>query len=147
MTLPIATAMAQLIAVREDLMVDECTVTRATQADPTAPLAPATGLPATPSSQDVYAGPCAIADPKDAPQGGRTVQDDSGVPNERVVRLPHGGDLRPGDLMTVTASLSSPGLAGDRFVVIGEEERSFATYRRYIVKGSSWLAPSEAPTP
>jgi hypothetical protein len=146
-SLPIAAAMAQLIKVREDLMVDECTVTRAPRPAQSAPLDPATGLPTQPVSELVYTGSCTLADPKDAPQGGRTVQDDSGVPNERVLRVPHRAALRPGDLVTVTASLSSPGLVGDRFVVVGEEERSYATYRRFIVRGSSWLATSQAPTP
>lgn len=143
----IATAMQQLIAARLDLMVDECIVTRTSAPDPAAPLNPATGLPDSDPSDEVYSGPCTVADPKDAPQGGRTVQDDSGVPNERVLRVPHTAALRPGDMVTVITSLSSPGLVGDRFVVLGEEERSYATYRRYALRGSSWLAPSSAPTP
>jgi hypothetical protein len=143
----IAAAMQQLISARMDLMVDECVVTRAPRPDPTAPLDPTTGLPTVRPRSEVYAGPCTIADPKDAPQGGRTVQDDSGVPNERVLRVPHVADLRPGDLVTVTASAFSPGLVGDRFIVDTEEERTYATYRRFVIRGSSWLAPSEAPTP
>jgi hypothetical protein len=143
----IAAAMQQLIATRMDLMVDECVVTRAIPTDPTAPLDPGTGLPTAQAPSEVYTGPCTIAAPKDAPQRGRTVQDDSGVPNERVLRVPHVADLRPGDLVTVTASAFSPGLVGDRFVVVAEEERTYATYRRFIIRGSSWLAPSEVPTP
>lgn len=135
----IAAAMAQLIAAREERMVDECTVTRPGEHTATPDLDPDTGMPlTTPDAPEVYAGPCTVADPSSALQGHRTVNDEAGVPNQRILRVPHRADLQPGDLVTVTASLVSPGLVGSTFIVAGEEERTYATYRRYMVRGSSW---------
>lgn len=135
----IAAAMAQLIAVREDLMVDECTVTRPADQAATPDLDPATGMPlAGPDDPEVYAGPCTIADPSSALQGHRTVNDEAGVPNQRILRVPHRAALQPGDLVTITTSAVSPGLVGSVFSVAGEEERSYATYRRFVLRGSSW---------
>lgn len=88
----------------------------------------------------VYSGPCMIADPSSALLSGRTVNDESGVANARSLHLPIDSPaLLPGDVFTVTASAASPGLVGDEFLVVGEEERSHASYRRYQVRGSSWL--------
>lgn len=135
----IAAAMAELVAVREELMVDECTVTRPGAQPATPDLDPATGQPvAAPAGPPVYEGPCTIADPSSALQGHRTIDDQAGVPNQRILRVPHRADLQPGDLVTVTACLVSPGLVGSVFTVAGEEERSYATYRRYVLRGSSW---------
>ncbi len=135
----VVAAMRQLIAVRETLMVDACTVTRP-GAQPSPPdLDPDTGMPLTdPADPEVYVGPCVVADPSSALQGHRTVNDDAGVPNQRVLRVPHRAALLPGDVVTVTASAVSPGLVGSVFTVAGEQERTFATYRRYVLRGSSW---------
>ena len=75
-------------------------------------------------------------------QGPRTVNDEAGVPNQRILRVPHRAALEPGDLVTVTACLRSPGLVGSTFTVAGEEERTYGTYRRYVLRGSSWEATS-----
>jgi hypothetical protein len=85
--------------------------------------------------------PCTISDPSSALVGNRTVVDDGGVPNRRILKTPHRYDLRPGDLLTVTLASVSPGLVGDVFTIVGEEERSYATYRRFVIRGASWLAP------
>lgn len=136
----IRAAMAQLIARRGDLMLDECTVTRPETVEQT-PVLDADGNVADLPDPTVYAGRCTVADPRSALQANRTVSDESGAPNQRVLRLPSdSAGLRPGDVVEVTASLVSPGLVGDRFVVVGEEERTYATYRRYQVRGSSWVS-------
>ncbi len=86
----IVAALAELIRVREDLMVDVCTVTRPGAQPATPDLDPATGMPlADPADPEVYAGPCVVADPSSALQGNRTVNDDAGVPNQRILRVPH----------------------------------------------------------
>lgn len=129
-------AMEQLIAIRQDLMIDECTVERPADL-PQTPVLDADGNVVTPAPTTVYVGRCTIADPSSTLQGYRTVNDDAGVPNQRVLRVPHAADLRPGDLLTVTASAVSPGLIGDVFTVAGEDERSYATYRNYRLRGST----------
>lgn len=134
----IAAAMQQLIACREDLMVDECTVTRPAPVGQTPDLDADGNVPDA-DDTEVYAGPCTVADPSSALRGTRTVTDEAGAPNNRVLRVPHRADLQSGDLVTVTASAVSPGLVGDVFVVVGEDERSYGTYRRYVLRGSSWL--------
>lgn len=136
----IAAAMAQLVAVREDLMVDEVTVTRPATVDQTPELDPDTGNPTVPAGTQVYAGPATIADPSSALVGNRTVNDQAGVPNRRILRVPHRAALLPGDVLEVTAAAIAPGLVGDTFTVVGEEERTYGTYRRYILRGSSWLS-------
>jgi hypothetical protein len=136
----IAAAMAQLIAVREDLMVDEGTVTRPAAQEQT-PVLDGNGMPVGGAAVTVYTEmPCTVADPSSALVANRTVTDQAGVPNRRTLRTPHRFTLLPGDLFTVTAASISPGLVGDTFLVIGEEERSYGTYRRYVLRGSSWLS-------
>lgn len=139
-----AAAMQQLTAARTAQMLDAGVATRPTDPGQTPDL-DADGNVAGPPEREVYAGPGIVADPSSgqkAPQG--SVNDQGGVPNARVLRLPvDSPDLRPGDTWTVTTSMASPSLVGDQFVVVGEEERSFATYRRYLLKGSSWLPPAD----
>ena len=88
-----------------------------------------------------------LSDPTTPAQQGRTSNDESGVPNQRVLKLGHDADLRPGDIATCVSARWSPGLVGDTFVVMAEEERSVALYRRYLVRGSSWQAQSSELTP
>jgi hypothetical protein len=89
----------------------------------------------------VHEGPGMVSDPSSgsALRGAVTVNDESGVPNQRILKLGNDADLRPGDIATCVSARWSPGLVGDNFVVMGEEERSVALYRRYVVRGSSWL--------
>ncbi len=135
----VVAALTELIRVRETLMVDACTVTRPGAQPSTPDLDPATGMPlADPADPEVYAGPCTVADPSSALQGHRTVNDDAGVPNQRVLRVPHRAALLPGDVVTVTACAVAPGLVGSVFTVAGENERTFATFRKYVLRGSSW---------
>ena len=130
-------AIGLLASVAEDRMVDTCTVSRPAQL-PQTPALDGDGNPTEPDAPTVYDGPCTIAKPTAAQITGRTVNDQSGVPNLRVLKVPHGADIRPGDLVTVTAPAFAPGLTGDRFVVLGEEEQTFAAYRRFTLRGSSW---------
>lgn len=136
----IAAALQQLIAARLDLMIDEGTCVRPGDLGQT-PTLDDDGNVVAPEGPVVYGpnGRCAVADPSSALIGNRTVNDDDAVPNKRILRVPHTADLHPGDVFTVTASAVSPGLVGKVFVVVGEEERTYATYRRYVLRGSSWL--------
>lgn len=137
----IAAAMQQLTATRTDLLTAEATVTRPAAAEQTPELDPDTGLPVADDAATVYEDmPCAVSDPSSALVGNRTVNDEAGVPNRRILKTPHAFTLQPGDLVTMTLSPFSPGLVGDTFTVVGEEERSYATYRRYVIRGSSWLS-------
>jgi hypothetical protein len=133
-------AMAQLTAARHEQMLDACTVTRPGELSQTPELDADGNVIGGAADPTVYAGRCTISDPTTALLGGRTSDDEAGVPNQRIAKLPHDADLRPGDLLTVTAAAFSPGMVGDAFVIVGEEERSYATYRRYLLRGSSWLA-------
>ena len=134
----IAAAMQQLIATRTDLMIDECTVTRAASQPQTPQLDADGNVTAGDAAPPVYQGRCTFADPSAARLAGQTTTDEAGVPSAPVLRVPHAADLRPGDVVTCTASAVSPGLVGDVFVVIGEQERTYATYRRFALRGSSW---------
>ena len=117
-------AYARLTGARTDQMVDTCTVTRPGVGDP------------------VYEGPCTFSNPTSTSLiGVRTTVDESGVPNQRVLKVPHTADLLAGDVVECTSSLLSPGLVGDEFVIVGEDERSYATCRRFQVRGSSWVSP------
>lgn len=135
--------MVALTAARTEQLVDECTVTRVADPGPTPDLA-ADGTVPTATPESVYSGPCAVSDPTSAQSARQgTPADDAGVPSARVLKVPHTADLRPGDLLTVTASAASASLVGDTFIVGAEEERSFATYRRYLLRGSSWQSSTE----
>jgi hypothetical protein len=130
-------AMARLTSAREEQMLDAGRAVRPADLSQT-PTLDADGNPTAPDGAVVFEGPCTISHPASAQINGRTSNDASGTPNARVLKVPHRADLRPGDVFTVTASAFSPGLVGDDFVVLGEEERSYATHRRYLLRGSSW---------
>lgn len=138
----IAAAMARLVEVREDLMLATGTATRPGEVGQTPDLDEDTGQPVVPDGTEVYDGPCTIADPTSGLRGRTgTVLDQAAVPNARILRVPlDSPDLLPGDVFEVTADPLSPSLVGDTFVVLWEEERTFATYRRYVLRGSSWLS-------
>jgi hypothetical protein len=133
----IRAGMAQLAAARTETFLDACVVTVA--ADPgQTPVLDADGNTTTGPATTVYTGPCALADPRLATMRNRTLTDQAGVPDQRSLRLPvDSPDLPFGALVTMTASAFSPGLVGDEFVVIREDERSYATYRAHIVRGST----------
>lgn len=88
----------------------------------------------------VFEGPGMMSSPVASSVTGQTIDDQAGVPDQRVLKLGHDADLVPGDIVTCVSARWSPSLVGDRFVVVAEEERSVALYRRFIVRGSSWQA-------
>lgn len=91
------------------------------------------------TAEPVFEGPGMMSSPTATAQNALTTTDQAGVPNERVLKLGQDADLHPGDIVTCVSARWSPSLVGDTFVVIREEERSVALYRRFIVRGSSWL--------
>lgn len=137
----ISAGMAQLQAVRATMMVDACTVTRAANVGQT-PVLDADGNITAPDAT-IYSGPCSYALPKQAPLRRMTTNDEAGDPEQRQLRLPIGSaTLRAGDVVTCTAAAFSPGLVGDEAVIDREDERTFATFRAYILRGSSWQPSS-----
>jgi hypothetical protein len=133
-----AKAMAALTTAREQQMPDECTVTRPATATQT-PVLDAGGNVTKPTADPpVYEGPCTLFSPTAAVISGQTVNDQSGVPDAQMLKVPHRAELQPGDLVTITAAAYSPGLVGEVFVVHREGSRSYATYRLYQLRGSSW---------
>jgi len=109
----------------EALMVDACTVSR--PGDPVTD--PDTGE-VTPSSTPVYSGPCkvqqTISQASTPSAGGHqfTVQD------SRVDFPVSAGPLMVDDVVTVTASVLDPQLAGSVFRVVELFHKSFATAQR-----------------
>lgn len=142
--------MAALTAARAAQMVDTCTISRPTAPVQTPVLDADGNAPATPGAQ-VYDGPCLIGNAR--VQRGMRV---SIKPNAndldvalsiRGLKLPaDAADLRPGDLVTVTASAFTPSLVGERLEVLREDMRTYSTYRSYELKGSSWLSPPPGPS-
>lgn len=133
----IRAGMAQLTAARTETFLDACVITLA--ADPgQTPVLDADGNATTDPDATLYTGPCSLADPRLATLRNRTVTDQAGVPDQRSLRLPlDSPDVPIGAVATMTASAFSPGLIGDEFVIIREDERSYATYRAHIVRGST----------
>lgn len=119
----------------EDLMADECVVTRpgATETDPES------GLP-KPSSVKVYEGKCKVQT-----SGGLASENVEGSAAQSMgavslvwslyVHFPYGtAGLQNGDLVTVTASVD-PTLQGRRFRLISpQSEKTYATACRWNVK-------------
>jgi hypothetical protein len=130
--------MAALTAAREQQMPDECTVTRTPPPAPTPELDADGNIAAPNASPPIYEGPCTVFSPSAAVISGQTVNDQSGVPDAQMLKVPHRADLQPGDVVTVTAAAYAPGLVGETFHVTREGARSYATYRLYQLRGSSW---------
>lgn len=137
----ISAGMAQLQAVRATMMVDACTVTRAANVGQT-PVLDADGHITAVPDATVYSGPCAYALPKQASLRRMTSSDEAGDPEQRQLRLPiDSPTLYAGDVVTCTAAAFSPSLVGDEAVIDREDEKTYATFRAYILRGSSWQAP------
>lgn len=131
--------MAALIRQREAEMVDACVIDRPTDPGQTPELdADGNVVPVAP--ERLYDGPCSFGKLQDAELQAETTDEQSGVPVRNVLRVPHGTGLRPGDLVTATAAAFSPSLVGDRFVIVRQSEKTYATSERYFLRGSSWLA-------
>lgn len=127
-----------LAARRARLLPDVWKAVRPAAQDQT-PVLDGDGNVVQPDAPAIFEGPGMMSSPTATAQNARTTSDESGVPNERVLKLGQDADLRPGDVVTCLSARWSPSLVGDTFVVVREEERSLALYRRFIVRGSSWL--------
>lgn len=137
-------AMVQLTAARADQLLDACTASRPAAAVST-PVLDDDAMPTTTAAgAPIYAGACALSDPTTGQRSRTgTVLDDTGVPFARILKLPlESAELLPGDLVQLTDSQLSRGLVGDSFVVVAEIERTYATTRKYAVRGSSWRSSS-----
>ncbi|HEY1180253.1 MAG TPA: DUF6093 family protein [Phytomonospora sp.] len=139
----IEAAMARLTAARADQLLDSCIAT-GPAAETSTPVLDDDGMPVAGAGTPVYTGACAVSDPTSGQRSRTgTVVDDSGVPYARILKLPlESPELQPGDVVQLTDSPLSPGLVGDVFVVVAEIERSYATCRKYGVRGSSWRSSS-----
>jgi hypothetical protein len=125
-----------LIAAREQQMQDEGFATRP---GTSSSVLDDDAMPTTGAGATVYSGKCTVSDPTTGQRSRTgTVVDQAGVPYARILKLPlDSPQLLPGDVWEMTASRFAPGLVGDRFVVVAEIERSYATCRKYGVRGSS----------
>jgi hypothetical protein len=134
--------MAQLQAGRVGQMLDVCEITRPENVGQT-PVLDGDGNVANPPDPTVYTGACTLSRFKSS--GVRatiapTVNDEAGVPEPRTLKVPHGADVRSGDRARMTACAFSPDLVGEVFVVLHEDPRTYATFRSFTVRGSSWRA-------
>lgn len=141
----LAAAMGQLVAARTALLVDACTVTRPGKPGQT-PVLDSNGDPVVPAPTQVYAGPCALGDAR-IQRGMRmslhpNLNDLDTALSMRGLKVPLTADLQPGDVVTITAAAFAPNLAGDRFEVLREDERTYSTYRSYQLKGASYRPPT-----
>lgn len=113
----------------ELLMLDTVAVTRLT----TGSLNTTTGL-YTPSSAAVYTGFGRI---KRETSRDQSAADGERQSNRLVLVLPYGatgaGDILPGDVVTVTASVNGD-LTGATLTVVGLEQGTTATAHRYIIE-------------
>lgn len=138
-----AQGMAQLTAARLGQMADTCTVTRPAVAEQT-PVLDANGNPTAGAGAQVYAGPCTLARFRSGgtrASASPTTNDDAALPELRTLKVPHTAALHSGDLLHMTACAYSPGLVGQTFVVLHEDPRTYATFRSFTVRGSSWVSP------
>ncbi|MBU9111865.1 DUF6093 family protein [Bifidobacterium ruminantium] len=129
-----ASFLAKARANAEDLMTDQCVVTR--PGDTTTD--PETGLPNT-GTTPVYAGKCKVQT-----SGGLASENVEGSAAQSMgavslvwslyIHFPFGTSLRNGDLVTVTSS-ANPELVGRRYRMISpQSEKSWATACRWNVK-------------
>lgn len=137
-------AVASLVAARVAQMVDACTVTRPAKPGQT-PTLDADGNVTTSPSSRVYTGPCLIGNAH-IQRGMRVslkpnLNDLDTALTMRGLKVPLDAALLPGDVVTVTATAFTPAMVGQRFEVLHEDDRTFTTYRSYMLKGSSYLAP------
>lgn len=138
LTARITAAVAQATAARAATLLDACTITVPADPGQTPALDGDGNITGGTAAATVYSGACSLADPRLAPLRNRTVTDQAGVPDQRSLRLPiDSPDVPIGAQVKITAAAFSPGLVGDEFVVVREDERSYATMRAYIVRGST----------
>lgn len=129
--------LATLVAWRERRMVDVCRAV--TDPDPQhTPELDGNGMPLPGTGGGVvYEGRCQVAQPSGGVRGAQ-VLDDRGVPVSRLLLLPASSPtLAPGTVVKLLAAPHAPGLVGETLIVAAEDERSWASHRRYRVRGRS----------
>ena len=124
----IAATLPELRAHAESMMVDTCTVTRASTGAPVVDNNNGTVTPAAPAT--IYAGPCRVQLP-DAVEKAEAGGDALSV-QAAIISLPIAGSesVAVGDVVTVTSATFDADLAEVDYVVRGLHRKSHATARR-----------------
>lgn len=117
----------------EGRMVDACTITRAGVNDTT--FDPDTGVYTDAADSTVYTGRCEIQ-VSDGLNANTTEAGGQVVVDQRVtLKIPMAvEDIRPDDVVTITASELDPDLVGKTYRVMAGFAKSFATARRLQVE-------------
>jgi hypothetical protein len=125
----ITAALPELRAHAESLMVDTCTVTRASSGAPVVDNNNGTVTPAAPRT--IYSGPCRVQVP-DAAEKIEEAGGDALSVQAAIISLPVAGSeaVAVGDVVTVTSATFDADLAEVDYVVRGLHRKSHATARR-----------------
>lgn len=125
----IAATLPELRAHAESMMVDTCTITRASTGAPVVDNNNGTVTPAAPAT--IYAGPCRMQLP-DAVEKAEEVGGDALSVQAAIISLPVAGSesVAVGDVVTVTNATFDADLSGVTYVVRGLHRKSHATARR-----------------
>ena len=125
----IAATLPELRAHAESMMVDTCTITRASTGAPVVDNNNGTVTPAAPAT--IYAGPCRVQLP-DAVEKAEEVGGDALSVQAAIISLPVAGSesVAVGDVVTVTNATFDADLSGVTYVVRGLHRKSHATSRR-----------------
>ena len=113
----------------ESMMVDTCTITRASAGAPVVDNNNGTVTPAAPAT--IYAGPCRVQLP-DAVEKAAEAGGDALSVQAAIISLPVAGSeaVAVGDVVTVTSATFDADLAEVDYVVRGLHRKSHATARR-----------------
>ena len=125
----ITAALPELRALAESLMVDTCTVTRASSGAPVVDNNNGTVTPA--GRWTIYSGPCRVQVP-DAVEKIEEAGGDSLSVQAAIISLPIAGSesVAVGDVVTVTGATFDAELSGVTYVVRGLHRKTHATSRR-----------------
>lgn len=125
----IAATLPELRAHAESMMVDACTVTRASAGAPVVDNNSGTVTPAAPAT--IYSGPCRVQLP-DAVEKAEEAGGDALSVQAAIISLPIAGSesVAVGDVVTVTGATFDAELSGVTYVVRGLHRKTHATSRR-----------------
>ena len=125
----LAATLPELRAHAESMMVDTCTITRASTGAPVVDNNSGTVTPAAPAT--IYAGPCRVQLP-DAVEKAAEAGGDALSVQAAIISLPIAGSesVAVGDVVTVTSATFDSDLAEVDYVVRGLHRKSHATARR-----------------
>lgn len=125
----ITSALPELRAHAESMMVDDCTITRASTGAPVVDNNNGTVTPAAPAT--IYSGPCRVQVP-DAVEKAAEAGGDALSVQAAIISLPVAGSeaVAVGDVVTVTSATFDADLADVDYVVRGLHRKSDATARR-----------------